>query len=191
MYPSLHVYTMKVETVCAGNFGDSAHWVGKASDCTPTVVFFCVASPWLRLQSSRFSHELNANVNDKARFDHPFALEKRLVLNLTKRGILHNHQIGALAQLLELEYSKAVVSNAGTLAKALIAKGHKLAIGELPITWCFGIFFHKSDSVLVPLLFSMCITQNLRMKGRSQCCACTLCSSTCFGRTSNRWPSYS
>ena len=26
-----------------------------------------------------------ANVNDKARFDHPFALEKRLVLNLTKR----------------------------------------------------------------------------------------------------------
>ena len=51
-------------------------------------------------------------------------------------GILHNHQIGALAaQLLEMntpgfvEYSKAVVSNAGTLAKALIAKGHKLAIG--------------------------------------------------------------
>ena len=83
-----------------------------------------------------FRMNWNASVNDKARFDHPFVLEKRLVLNLTKRGILHNHQIGALAaQLLEMdtpgfvEYSKAVVSNAGTMAKALIAKGHKLAIG--------------------------------------------------------------
>ena len=39
------------------------------------------------------------------------------------------------AQLLEVntpefvEYSKTVVSNAGTLAEALIAKGHKLASG--------------------------------------------------------------
>ena len=49
-----------------------------------------------------FRMNWNANVNDKARFDHPFALEKRLVLNLTERGILHNHQIGAPAQLLEL-----------------------------------------------------------------------------------------
>merc|ERR1712087_610200 len=46
----------------------------------------------------------------------------------------HNHQIGALAaQLLEVdtpefkEYSKAVVSNSQTLAKALQDKGHKLA----------------------------------------------------------------
>ena len=52
------------------------------------------------------------------------------------QGGPHNHQIGALAaQLLEVntpefvEYSKAVASNAGTLAEALIAKGHKLASG--------------------------------------------------------------
>ena len=52
------------------------------------------------------------------------------------RGGPHNHQIGALAaQLLEVntpefvEYSKDFVSNAGTLAEALIAKGHKLASG--------------------------------------------------------------
>ena len=52
------------------------------------------------------------------------------------QGGPHNHQIGALAaQLLEVntpefvEYSKAFVSNAGTLAEALIAKGHKLASG--------------------------------------------------------------
>ena len=52
------------------------------------------------------------------------------------QGGPHNHQIGALgAQLLEVntpsfvEYSKDVVSNAGTLAEALIAKGHKLASG--------------------------------------------------------------
>jgi glycine hydroxymethyltransferase len=52
------------------------------------------------------------------------------------QGGPHNHQIGALAaQLLEVntpefvEYSKAVVANAGTLAEALIAKGHKLASG--------------------------------------------------------------
>merc|ERR1712039_221745 len=50
------------------------------------------------------------------------------------QGGPHNHQIGALAaQLLEAaspefkEYSKAVVANADTLAKALQAKGHKLA----------------------------------------------------------------
>ena len=53
------------------------------------------------------------------------------------QGGPHNHQIGALAaQLLEVntpefvEYSKDVVSNAGTLAEALIAKGHKLASGR-------------------------------------------------------------
>ena len=53
------------------------------------------------------------------------------------QGGPHNHQIGALAaQLLEVntlefvEYSKAVVSNTGTLAEALIAKGHKLASGR-------------------------------------------------------------
>ena len=53
------------------------------------------------------------------------------------QGGLHNHQIGALAaQLLEVntpefvEYSKTVVSNAGTFAEALIAKGHKLASGR-------------------------------------------------------------
>ena len=52
------------------------------------------------------------------------------------QGGPHNHQIGALAaHLLEVntpefvEYSKAVVSTAGTLAEALIAKGHKLASG--------------------------------------------------------------
>ena len=52
------------------------------------------------------------------------------------QGGPHNHQIGALAaHLLEVNtpefvgYSKAVVSNAGTLAEALIAKGHKLASG--------------------------------------------------------------
>ena len=52
------------------------------------------------------------------------------------QGGPHNHQIGALgAQLLEVythefvEHSKDVVSNAGTLAEALIAKGHKLASG--------------------------------------------------------------
>ena len=80
--------------------------------------------------------ELERQRQRQSTIDHPFVLEKRLVLNLTKRGILHNHQIGALAaQLLEMntpgfvEYSKAVVSNAGTLTKALIAKGHKLAIG--------------------------------------------------------------
>eukprot|EP00932_Pfiesteria_piscicida_P021424 SRR837773.8212.p2 GENE.SRR837773.8212~~SRR837773.8212.p2 ORF type:complete len:241 (-),score=79.41 SRR837773.8212:68-790(-) len=50
------------------------------------------------------------------------------------QGGPHNHQIGALAaQLLEVaspefkEYSKAVVTNADALAKALQAKGHKLA----------------------------------------------------------------
>jgi glycine hydroxymethyltransferase len=50
------------------------------------------------------------------------------------QGGPHNHQIGALAaQLLEVstpefkEYSKNVVTNADTLAKALQAKGHKLA----------------------------------------------------------------
>merc|ERR1719162_1615634 len=50
------------------------------------------------------------------------------------QGGPHNHQIGALAaQLLEVntpdfvEYSKCVVSNAKTLAGALMAKGHKLA----------------------------------------------------------------
>merc|ERR1712060_75633 len=50
------------------------------------------------------------------------------------QGGPHNHQIGGLAaQLLEVdtpefkEYSKAVVSNSQTLAKALQDKGHKLA----------------------------------------------------------------
>jgi len=50
------------------------------------------------------------------------------------QGGPHNHQIGALAtQLLEVvtpeftEYSKGVVTNADVLAKALQAKGHKLA----------------------------------------------------------------
>merc|ERR1719517_38028 len=50
------------------------------------------------------------------------------------QGGPHNHQIGALAaQLLEVntpefkEYSKAVVANSQTLAKALQDKGHKLA----------------------------------------------------------------
>merc|ERR1712160_139204 len=50
------------------------------------------------------------------------------------QGGPHNHQIGGLAvQLLEVatpsfkEYSKAVVVNADTLAKTLMAKGHKLA----------------------------------------------------------------
>jgi len=50
------------------------------------------------------------------------------------QGGPHNHQIGALAaQLLEVdtpdfvEYSKNVVKNADALAKALQAKGHKLA----------------------------------------------------------------
>merc|ERR1712137_676632 len=50
------------------------------------------------------------------------------------QGGPHNHQIGALAvQLLEVvsedfkEYSKRVVVNADALAKALQAKGHKLA----------------------------------------------------------------
>merc|ERR1712238_122039 len=50
------------------------------------------------------------------------------------QGGPHNHQIGALAtQLLEVvtpeftEYSKEVVTNADILAKALQAKGHKLA----------------------------------------------------------------
>jgi glycine hydroxymethyltransferase len=50
------------------------------------------------------------------------------------QGGPHNHQIGALAaQLLEVntpefkEYSKAVVTNSQTLAKALKDKGHKLA----------------------------------------------------------------
>merc|ERR1719393_516341 len=50
------------------------------------------------------------------------------------QGGPHNHQIGALAaQLLEVntpefkEYSKCVVSNSNTLAKALQSKGHKLA----------------------------------------------------------------
>merc|ERR1712190_458692 len=50
------------------------------------------------------------------------------------QGGPHNHQIGALAaQLLEgkspafVEYSKAVVTNAQTLASELKAKGHKLA----------------------------------------------------------------
>ena len=53
------------------------------------------------------------------------------------QGRPHNHQIGALAAHLQevntpefVEYSKAVVSNAGTLAEALIAKGHKLASGR-------------------------------------------------------------
>jgi glycine hydroxymethyltransferase len=52
------------------------------------------------------------------------------------QGGPHNHQIGALAaQLLEVntpefkEYSKAVVTNSQTLAKALQDKGHKLASG--------------------------------------------------------------
>ena len=52
------------------------------------------------------------------------------------QGGPHNHQLGALAaQLLEVTtpefvgYSNAVVSNEGTLAEALIAKGHKLASG--------------------------------------------------------------
>merc|ERR1719356_2048510 len=50
------------------------------------------------------------------------------------QGGPHNHQLGALAaQLLEVkspafvEYSKAVVTNAQTLASELKAKGHKLA----------------------------------------------------------------
>jgi len=50
------------------------------------------------------------------------------------QGGPHNHQIGALAvQLLEVqtpefvEYSKAVVANAKTLAAEMMAKGHKLA----------------------------------------------------------------
>lgn len=50
------------------------------------------------------------------------------------QGGPHNHQIGALAtQLLEVatpefvEYSKEVVTNAKSLAAALMAKGHKLA----------------------------------------------------------------
>merc|ERR1712050_159742 len=50
------------------------------------------------------------------------------------QGGPHNHQIGGLAaQLLEVntpafkEYSKAVVTNADTLAKTLQSKGHKLA----------------------------------------------------------------
>merc|ERR1711972_244824 len=50
------------------------------------------------------------------------------------QGGPHNHQIGALAtQLLEVkspaftEYSKAVVTNAKTLAEELRLKGHKLA----------------------------------------------------------------
>ena len=138
MYPSLHVHTMEVETVCAENFGDPAHWVCKASDCNVTHngLSFVLHHLGSVSRVHVFRMNWNASVNDKARFDHPFVLEKRLVLNLTKRGILHNHQIGALAaQLLEMntpgfvEYSKAVVSNAGTLAKALIAKGHKLAIG--------------------------------------------------------------
>merc|ERR1719221_120094 len=50
------------------------------------------------------------------------------------QGGPHNHQIGGLAaQLLEVtkpefkEYSQAVVANADSLAKALQAKGHKLA----------------------------------------------------------------
>merc|ERR1711971_841492 len=50
------------------------------------------------------------------------------------QGGPHNHQIGGLAaQLLEVntpaftEYSKEVVSNAKSLAEALMAKGHKLA----------------------------------------------------------------
>ena len=53
-----------------------------------------------------------------------------------RQGGPHNHQIVALGpQLLEVytpefvEHSKDVVSNAGTLAEALIAKGHKLASG--------------------------------------------------------------
>merc|ERR1712012_1542422 len=52
------------------------------------------------------------------------------------QGGPHNHQIGALAaQLLEVntpefvEYSKAVVANAGTLAGALMGKGHWRASG--------------------------------------------------------------
>merc|ERR1719252_314018 len=50
------------------------------------------------------------------------------------QGGPHNHQIGGLAaQLLEVntpafvEYSKAVVANAKTVAESLIGKGHKLA----------------------------------------------------------------
>merc|ERR1719401_3276654 len=50
------------------------------------------------------------------------------------QGGPHNHQIGALAvQLLEVvsedfkQYSQQVVANADALAKALLAKGHKLA----------------------------------------------------------------
>merc|ERR1712060_985851 len=50
------------------------------------------------------------------------------------QGGPHNHQIGALAtQLLEVksdsfkDYSKSVVENCATLAKELMAKGHKLA----------------------------------------------------------------
>ena len=38
-----------------------------------------------------FGMNWNASVNDKARFDHLFALERRLVLNLTKRGIVAMH----------------------------------------------------------------------------------------------------
>merc|ERR1712050_731050 len=52
------------------------------------------------------------------------------------QGGPHNHQIGALAtQLLEVkspafvEYSKAVVQNARTLAASLMENGHKLASG--------------------------------------------------------------
>ena len=73
------------------------------------------------------------------------------------------------AQLLEMHtpgfvgYSKTVVANAGVLAKALMPRGKNSPLAELPITWCCEIFVHKSGtvSVLVPFLFSMCITQYL------------------------------
>lgn len=119
MYPSLHVDTMEVETACAGNFGDSAHWVCKASDSNVTHKRYKVVFDGQLLVSPRetkhgwssgffglsfvmhhlgsasrvhvFGMNWNASVNDEARFDHPFALEKRLVLNLTKRGIVAMH----------------------------------------------------------------------------------------------------
>ena len=102
-------------------------------------------------------------------------------------------------QLLEMntpgfvEHSKTVVANAGALAKALIAKGHKLAIGRTTNHLVLWIFVHKSGavSVLVPFLFSMCITQYLESEKSLPMLCVYIVLSTCFGRTSNRWPSYS
>ena len=73
-----------------------------------------------------FGTNWNASVNDKARFVHPFVLEKRMVLNLPNIGFFISTRSAPWLRSCKktntpgfVEYSNAAVSNAATLAEAL------------------------------------------------------------------------